>query len=244
MRRPHDIRSHEAIETLSRVGTAALPVVDDLAPAHLFALESAMRSAPTAAMRVNAPMPHSMWSGRRSLVLVAAAAFVAVPSMAIAGVLPDPVQRAASNAAAHVGVHLPGPAADRAVERTTQEPGTRSEDSRPDAGAADTKSKGTGLGLGEETRGTVPGKPEPGEQRGNRFGQVEGGPDQGQAGTPAGSAAKPAKPAPSRKPATPPGQVSDTAPATTTPAPTPAPPSNGNAGGSGGGGGGGKPDKG
>lgn len=256
MRRPHDTSTDQAIAQLTRVGTAALPGIDDdLRDSHLHAIRMSVHVAPTAAVRTGATRSFApVWRSRRGMVAVAMAAFVAVPSMAFAGVLPDPVQRAASEAAAVVGVALPAPASDRAVERTAELPagtGAGTEDRSSIEAETAAGEKGHGNGLGEQTRGTSPGRPEPGEQRGNRFGQVEAGPDTGRAGAAHGTskATKPAKapraaapapaPAPSSQPpASPPAPAPETSVAT-----SPAPPARG-AGGKGGGNGGGRPARG
>jgi hypothetical protein len=210
MSRPHDISSSQAARELARVGAAAMPAVDEIAPVHLHAIDEAIRAmalptAPTVAMARRAGRP--ALQRRRIVVACAAAALVALPSMAVAGVLPDSVQHAAANVAANVGFDLPDPASDRA-EQATSERGTQGTgDSAGESNAQDD----TGNGLGADTRGTVPGKPEPGEVRGNRFGQVEGGPDQGKAG--AAQAAHPpgstTPPPTSQRPASPPGQSAD-----------------------------------
>jgi hypothetical protein len=182
MRRPHDIgQSSDAITRLARVGRAALPEVDgELREAHVAAIRRARLAPPRTATRA---------SRRRVKVFaIAGAMLVAVPSMAFAGVLPDTVQRAVSNAASVVGVHVPKPHASRAIqhrtiptstakERAAAEQARRAAEASDDRGATT-----TGRGLGSSTRGTRPGRPASGERRGNRFGQVAGGPDKGQAG--------------------------------------------------------------
>lgn len=274
MRRPLDISPpHDAAVALLReLGTAAMPSVEALAPAHLAALEELRRSGRDAAVPV--PRTRRARSTRRpAFVMVAAAALVAIPSMAVAGVLPDPIQRAAAGAAAVVGVQLPQPAAEQArssVERDHGAPSdgdaagrTRTPDASGDAATTDTMPR---RGLGEDVRGTVPGAPEPGERRGNRYGQVPGGPDRGRAGDRAGSGRQSApdrspheRPSPNRpaqkppapaKPALPPGQARqpDASVSTPTPAaPEPASPkpavAGGAAGGHGAGAGGGRPAK-
>jgi hypothetical protein len=190
MRRPHDIDlPSDAVARLARVGRAALPAVDAATvQAHLHAIKRA-RLAP--ARRITGR------HRRRVLTFaVAGAMLVAVPSMAFAGVLPDPVQRAVSQAASAVGVHVPRPAVSHAThvrarhsgeaEATTEDRAVTGQSHRAaeagDDHGARVDASHPGRGLGAATRGTRPGRLEAGEHRGNRFGQVAGGPDQGQAG--------------------------------------------------------------
>lgn len=261
MRRPHDTSTDQVIAQLTRVGTAAIPWIDDdLRDSHLHAIRMSFQAAPTAALRMDAPRSFApVWRSRRGMVAVAMAAFVAVPSMAFAGVLPDPVQRAASEAAAVVGVALPAPASDRAVERTAKRPagaGAGTEDRSTAVAEKAADDKGQGHGRGEQTRGTSPGRPEPGEQRGNRFGQVEAGPDKGRAGAAHGvsKAPKPAQapraaaPAPAPAPAPTPSRQPPASPPAPAPetsvAPSPAPPAGGAVGNGGGNRGGEAPKRG
>lgn len=236
MSRPHD--SFEATRELARVGAAAFPDVATLAPMHLRAIDEALRATPVSAR--TARRATSAWGSRRAALVLGAAALVAVPSMALAGALPASVQHAAARAARVVGVALPDPASatarDATANRGSGDDAITDSRGRPD----DSRPGATGNGLGTDTRRTVPGRPRPGEQRGNRFGQVEGGPDQGKAGDAQATRrpTAPSRPATSQRPGSPPGQSADhRSTSSPTPATSPAP-AHSSAGGNRGGGGG------
>lgn len=142
-----------------------MPDTEPLAARHL----AAMREARIAGA---APLPaRRMLKMRRTALVLAMLALLGVPSLAVADALPDRMQRAASRAAAVVGLDLPFP------ER----------DAKPASAGADEAHRGAATAPGTAEAGTAEGAG-PGEATppGNRFGQVPGGPDQGRAQPPAG----------------------------------------------------------
>lgn len=125
-----------------------MPSVDVLASSHVAAIEREL----AAARRTVAPQRARVRPVRRARALAYAgvlAAFVVMPSMALAGVLPDAVQRAASRIAANVGVSVPLPDSGSDVAREQVKDVTRGPDANGD------HAKGPGLGLGDETRSTA-----------------------------------------------------------------------------------------
>ncbi|MCW2920358.1 MAG: hypothetical protein JWL76_232 [Thermoleophilia bacterium] len=241
-----------AIDRLVQAGRAAMPDASSMAAAHLGAVSVAVASEQSRAPRLRVG---TRGVPRRRVVLAGAmAALVAIPSLAFAGVLPDPLQRVASNVAASIGVDVPSPHAERARARADHDATAderRGGADRSTAGGASTSKDGSNTTPGD-TRGHVngeqPGKPADGEERGNRFGQVPGGPDQGKAGQPKVDGAKPATPPrpdapkPAKDPKPSPAKPAAPAPATPAPVtpapetPEPATPSNagnGNSGGTG-----------
>lgn len=218
MRRSTDIDTRTAaIDRLVRAGVGAMPDPSSVAEQH-FGLISVALASEQGRIQRTTTAPGRRVSRRRYVVVGAMAAFIAVPSLAFAGALPDPVQRVASNVAAAVGIELPSPADDldglRGGSNDGNPDGRRSEDAPA---------------VGEDrgrVNGSQPGKPENGEQRGNRFGQVPEGPDQGKAGQPPQAKPDPpATPSPAKpktpKPATPPAATpapAPPAPATSAPA--------------------------
>ncbi|MCW2927190.1 MAG: hypothetical protein JWM86_1158 [Thermoleophilia bacterium] len=205
-RSPNSHVGESPTDRLARVGAAATPGVEHVASAHLAAIERELVIMRTvAAADAPARSRDRLQQGRRPRAVAYAAVFAALvvmPSMALAGVLPDPVQRAASRFAANVGVHVPLPetAAETArpqVDDVTR--GPKDVDSGKAKPAPDATVPEPSNGRGAATRGTTPGRPEPGEVRGNRYGQVPGGPDRGTA-TPGAKPATPAS-APSTPPA-------------------------------------------
>ena len=242
MRRPTDIDPRTtAIDRLVQAGRAAMPDPTTIAELHLGSVSEALASERSRVRRSSSRIAGRV-PRRRLIVAGAMATLVAIPTLAFADALPDPVQRVASTVAGVVGVDVPSPRSEQAGSRGNA--GGSSAEHRGDAGSGDANdssngtagsdgatgsSDGTTPPSGDEqghVNGTRPGKPEDGEQRGNRFGQVPGGPDQGAAGEPHGADPNPAtssnppKPAPP-KPAKDPGPVT---PKPATPAPvTPAP---------------------
>lgn len=252
MRRTTDIDPRAAaIDRLVRAGRAALPDPTTIAERHLPSVSVALAAERSRELR-SSSRPAGRVPRRRLVVAGAMAAFVAIPSLAFAGVLPDPVQRAASTAAGAVGIAIPSPGDERSNARGTA--GGASAEHRRDAGddpATNARSSSTGSNPAGSAapssdaerghvNGTKPGAPTDGEQRGNRFGQVPAGPDKGQAGQAHGDPARPARPVASKpasaKPATTPAHAKPATPAPhaaapTTPAPAapvPATPSTGN----------------
>lgn len=229
----HQQRS--ALDRLAEAGRRALPDVDPMtAERHLAAMREVRLAGP-----VRQPMRRGLPRRRSAMVLVAAAA-LAVPSMALADVLPDPVQRAVSRVAAVIGLDLSRPSVDPVPVPEVDHVATPTDSTPADVPAE---------------QGEGRGRPEPGEERGNRFGQVPEGPDQGRANPPRGTGRpdksvgvgnRPVQPpkapgqvqAPAR-PAAPAAASAPVAPKPARPAapaapPTPTPPAGGNGKGDGG----------
>ena len=185
MRRPTDIDTRSAaIDRLHRAGVAAMPDPSTVAEQHLGLMSVALASQQQGRIARTTTRPGRRIARRRLVVVGAMAAFVAIPSLAFAGALPDPVQRVASKVAAAVGVDLPTPPPDVSELRAGSTGGggsgsgdrTGADSGRGDAGRGSDDARGDSAADAADSderghvNGAQPGKPEDGEQRGNRFG--------------------------------------------------------------------------
>lgn len=158
----------DALTRLVDAGRGALPPIDPTTTEqHLSAMREARLLGP-ARQPARSALPR-----RRAALVLVGAGLLAVPSMALADVLPDPMQRAVSRAAAVVGLDLPTPDLPVVPVVPEADPGVPTPDGSTRVG--------DGSGNAPEPRGEGLGRPAPGEQRGNRFGQVSDGPDKGRA---------------------------------------------------------------
>ncbi len=195
------MRETDPTAVLSDLGRRALPDVAHVADAHLAAITQA-RLAGGASLAT--PVGRRGRRRRAIVVGIMAASLLALPSLALAGALPDPVQRVAAQVASNVGVELPSPpkasdgddAGDAAATSEGDDDSTDAKSTeRSDSARGNDPTEGTGRpsdpGRTLPDGSPVPGKGRPaeGEQRGNRAGQGDEAPGKSgeSSGRPSGS---------------------------------------------------------